>query len=1105
MRRISRECKFKLKNWIAVKQSIAKRLIGQEKSRAKRKAPGLLKDVTKTVLIMKLKLLLFCFLSFVFFQWSWAQTRVSGKIVDENNEPLIGVNILVKGAPAGTVSDIDGNYSFGLPDGATTLVFSYVGYRTQEVAIEGRSTIDMVMPQDIAGLEEVVVIGYGTRKRRDISASVSQITSKDIVKSVALSPEFALQGRTPGIQVQNATGDPNARPTIRIRGVGTIGFNDPLIVIDGIPLTEFGAGPAGGIAQAAAGDLRGSQNLLNLINPQDIESISVLKDAAATAIYGLRASNGVILIETKRGQGLAKPQVSLSMERGVRNLRDKIDALSTPEYVTLITEQYRNAGEALPPWLDPANAAYLGGRGVTYSYQDEMVNRNAVIENYNLNVRGGNQRASFFLSGGFANQEGTLRFNEFKRYSLAANSDFQITNWLKVGETFRFAYTEGDDTRSGSLSEYFRKPPWQPIFDPDDPTGFARMRNAQNQPLWGDESRTNDLAVSTFNFTKYNMLRNLGNVYVQVTPVKGLILRSSLAADWVYNRRNSLQSRLMNGFHITDNRPQGTTYGERHLRNWNLVYENMANYNFNLGTRHNFDLLANYSFQKYGFEGIQGGAEGVRFEDEQVVTLTPAAIGAVARAESFREPRRLAGFLGRFSYNFDSKYYLDFSYRRDGSSVFGPGFRFGDFYGISGAWRVSAEPFMKSLSFINDLKLRASWGETGNQETRPFGYTSAISLGARYPLGGVDNALGIGSFPSNFPIPNLSWELNVATNFGIDVALLDYRLTGTFEIYDRLTKGILRPLELPITVGVPANPAINLAQVSNKGIELQLGWNDRIGQFTYNISGNLTTVNNQVLKLFRDDEGNDRILGGNYAIQVGQPIDFIHGYKVGGIFQTEEEVRRWREQFNDPGRSDALAPGDFFFQDLFGNPGPGEYRSPTPDGIINEFDRTYLGKVIPGYYYGFNIGGGWKNFDVSLFFQGVGDIQKVNQIRQAGEAMTSRGLNQMTTTKDRWTPTNPSTTMPRALAFDRVGNTRFSDRWVEDADYLRFQNLQFGYSLGRNALAKIGFENLRVYLSGTNMAIFTRYSGLEPEVNLSNEPDFNPPPVVWMLGVNATF
>ncbi len=1039
---------------------------------------------------------------------AYAQDQtISGKITDgSDGSGLPGVNILVKGTTVGTVTDVEGNYSLSVPESTEALLISSVGYLSQEIKIAGKSVIDLALSADVTTLEELVVVGYGTKKRKDITSAVSQITSKQIEASVQASPEFALQGTTSGILVQSASGDPNARPNIRIRGVGTLGFNDPLYVIDGVPISEFGAGVTAFASSAGANDIRGSQNILNLINPSDIASITVLKDAAATAVYGMRASNGVILIETKRGKG-GRVSFNLSARRGVRNSRNTYDVLNTTDYTKLLTEEYTNAGRALPNFLRSDTTTYLGN-GETYDWQSAIQNQNALTEDYSLSAQGGTEKANFYFSGAISNQESTLIYNKLKRYTATLSSDFQVADWLKVGETFRVAYSENDDSKGGIggldfVGQAF-KPAWQPIYDVNDPTGFAPVRDkATGLQLWGDENGgtgVNHLAVGQMGFNHYNILRNLGSVYAEASPIEGLVFKGTLGIDWNSNKRERIRSRKYFRFHTNSN--DQTDYLIRDLTNFSLLSEFLASYSKQIDD-HNFNLLANISKQKIGTNWVQTGAVNPLFEDSERVGLSPSDSQA---GESFKERKILSGTLLKLSYNFNSKYYLDASYRRDGSSVFAPGKRFGNFYGISGAWRVSDEAFMNDLSWLDDLKLRVSWGQTGNQETKAFSYLATISLNPRLATGNFDQSIIFGAFQPGFPNPDLSWETSSTTNIGFDGAAFNHRLGFSFDYYSRLTDDILQPLPLPFTIGINNSPDVNLAQVSNKGIELQLDWNDRIGDdIEYNFGVNLTTVKNRVVKL-TDEIADGRVLAnGYYGIQVGRSIGFIYGYQMDGIFQTQAEVDAWKAQHTDEaGSQDDLSPGDIRFADLFGNPGEGEFKSNAPDGLINANDKTALGKTIPGYFYGFNMGASYKQFDISLQWQGVGNVQKVNQVRASGEGMTGHA-NQLASVLNRWTPTNPSTTIPRALRDDPVGNTRFSSRIVEDADYLRLQNLQIGYTFGESVLDKLHLSNLRLYVSGNNIALFTKYSGLDPEVNLFSDTDFNPPATSWLLGMNLTF
>ncbi len=1033
------------------------------------------------------------------------QQEVNGIVVSADNSPLPGVSVLVVGTTNGTETDFDGNYSVKANKG-DVLQFSFVGMKTQTVTVGDDTTINVTLAEDASALDEVVVIGYGTRKKRDITSSVSQITSKQIEASVQASPEFALQGTTSGILVQSSSGDPNARPTIRIRGVGTLGFNDPLYVIDGVPISEFGAGATAFASSAGAGDIRGSQNILNLINPNDIASISVLKDAAATAVYGMRASNGVILIETKRGKG-GRTSFNFSARRGVRNIRDTYDVLNTTQYTNLLTEERINAGIAIPGFIDPNDPAYLGN-GQTYDWQDAIQNTNALTEDYSFSVQSGNEKSNFFFSGGISNQESTIIHNKLKRYNATLTSDFKIAKWLKIGETIRIVHSENDDAKGvvGNMnlpSEAF-KAPWQPIYDANDPTGFARVRDGGGD-LWGPSSTgatgINSLAVSSIGQDQYSILRNLGSVYAEISPLEGLIFKGTLGVDWNNNVRERVRSKRYFNFHV--NSLPVTNLLHRNLTNFSVLSEFLTSYTKEIND-HNFQLLMNISKQKVGTNWNQSGADNPIFEDLERTGFNSTENQGI---ESFKERKILTGTLFKFSYNFNSKYYVDASYRRDGSSVFAPGNRFGDFFGASAAWRVSDEAFMENVSWLDDLKFRVSWGQTGNQETIPYSYLASISLAPGYSLFGNDGAgfnIG-GAFQPGIPTPDLSWETSTTTNIGFDGAAIGNRLGFSFDYYNRLTTDILQDFPLPMTFGVNNNPKVNLAEVSNKGIELSLNWNDKIGDgFEYNFGMNLTTVKNTVEKL-TENLAEGTVLGGTYGTQVGSSLGFIYGYEMEGIFQTQAEVDAWKATHTDQDGAHAdISPGDVRFADLYGNPAPGEFKSDSPDGLINVNDRTKLGKTIPGYYYGFNMGANYKGFDLSMQWQGVGDVQKVNWVKMAGEGMAGDG-NQLSTVLDRWTPSNPSNTTPRALYGDTVKNNRFSSRYVEDADYLRLQNLQIGYTFDEKFVSKLNLSNLRFYVSGNNIALFTGYSGLDPDANILSNTDLNPPATSWLLGMNLTF
>ncbi|MEM9834764.1 MAG: SusC/RagA family TonB-linked outer membrane protein, partial [Bacteroidota bacterium] len=671
-----------------------------------------------------------------------AQSRtVSGTVTDtETNEPLPGVNILVKGTGTGTITDADGNFNVQVLSEDAVLVFSSIGYLSEEITVGSQSTIDMVLFPDIKSLSEIVVIGYGERERKDLTGAISQIGSEEITQSVAMTPELAMQGRLPGVFVSTPGGEPNARPVVRIRGVGTFGNAEPLYVVDGVPITEFGQGAEGGIVA----DIRGNVNIFTLINPNDIASISVLKDASAAAIYGVRAANGVVLITTKKGQA-GEPRVSINASRGVQNIPNTFDVLNTTQYTQLYQEAFaNNPDEApnIPAEFNPNGQRYLGDNP-TFDWQGELLNRNAITEDYSLRLSGGTEKTTYYLSGGYARTESPLKGNELKRYSLTLNVNSEFMDIFDVGVNYKFAFVDAIDNSRANLQEMATAPPWQPIYDANGPLGlgFAPVRNAFGEDfLYGPETESNPFARQQLSLTDYQVIRNLGNAFVQVEPLEGLRLKGALSIDWYYNQRNDFTNANEVFFSPTAQDPttfgNGTSaglYRERHDRNFNLVKEFSINYNKSFGD-HNIDILLNAMDQEYSFNTATG-------QSDQVLSSDPAVRGIsgdfpqFTRAISFREPNALQGYLGRLSYNYASKYYVDATVRRDGTSRFSPDFRWGTFPSFAAAWRISAEDFMQNMGFINDLKLRGGWGQLGNQETRAFAFLSTVQTQPTYALG----------------------------------------------------------------------------------------------------------------------------------------------------------------------------------------------------------------------------------------------------------------------------------------------------------------------------------------------------------------------------------
>lgn len=1038
-------------------------------------------------------------------QWSFAQSKmITGKITDTAGEPLIGANIMIQSTSKGTLSDVEGNFSLEIDDSNGRLMISYIGYENQEVAIDGRSSITIILEEAATGLEEVIVIGYGTRRSKDLTGAVTQLSGKELNNEVRLTPELAMQGKMAGVLVSNPGSNPLARPTVRIRGVSTLGFNDPLYVIDGVPVIEGGAASGNSRDQ----DIRGNVNVFNLINPNDIESITVLKDASATAIYGVRASNGVILIQTKRGKE-GKSRISFSSSYGIQNINKRYETIPTEEYAALYREAYDNnpnqtlADDDFGVLFDPSSPDYLGNNP-TYNWIDEAVVSNAPIQDHNVSVSGGNRGSNYAFGAGYASQENAMFASRLDRYSFFLNSDHQLKDWLKVGQTYRFVISETSQESGVGINNASLINPWQPLFDANQLNGFAlpgrEISGAFQSMGYGNSTRSNFLGQSDFIWDERRIQRNLGSFYAEISPLKGLRLRGTISFD-VFTNTNERYTAAESGLFDQGRgtlQPDGTTFRRRSNENVNYVTEFLIGYNKSFG-QHNVDLILNAMDQKTQWNNSQNAANQTGLTDYDQRRIEEGWPPETKGLFYERARNGLQGYMARVSYNFDNRYYLDGTVRRDGSSKFGEGYKWGTFPSVAAAWRISAESFLSGLEFIDDLKIRAGWGQTGNQETRDFAYLSLVNFNPVYALGTSGEAGEGNIVPAavlgDFPILDLSWETVTTTNIGFDAYLWKNKVSFTAEYYERITEGILQFIDIPLVVGALNRPVVNLATVENKGFEFVIGYNERFGDVKFSSNFNLTTVDNKVTKLYKNLPQGDQS-----RIEIGYPINFIRGYQVGGIFQSQAEVDAWLANTSDPGNDNQKEAGDYYFLDRFGPPGDnateGDYRSPGADGVINSFDQDYLGTRIPGYYYGLSLGAEYKNLDLNVTFRGVGDVQRVNSIRQSGESMNAGGNNSLTSVRNRWTVNNPSNDMPRALAGDPSGNNRFSSRWVEDANFFRLQNLQLGYSFKKAVLDKLSASNLRIYFSVSNLFVVTPYTGLDPENDTT--------PLTFVFGVNLS-
>ena len=1047
------------------------------------------------------------------------EITISGRVTDgDNSEPLPGVNVLAKGTTVGTVTDVEGQYRLTVADEVTTLAFSSIGYVSEEIEINGRNAIDIVLMPDVASLDEVVVVGYGTKAKRDLTTAISSIETEEITQTVALSPELAMQGRMTGVQVSGNDGNPFTRPTIRIRGQNTWRAADPLYVIDGVPIREPTAGTAS-LDNARIDDIRGPLNIMTLIDPNDIASISVLKDASAAAIYGVAAGNGVVLITTKSGKRNEGVQVGLSARAGIRRQNQRYDVLNTEQFAAYQRQVYQsdpsfNLPPLHAPLIFPDSAGYLGD-GPTYDWQDAVTNNEAAFQDYSAIVSGGSEDADYKVAFNYASNDGVAIGNTLERISGSVNVNFDITDWLRAGVNGRIATVDGVDVQFGSDNQIRTAAtanPWQPIYG-NGPGGFAPAivgltpdGRWDDTPLWGAGTNPNPVANTAFNQTRYQSVRGLGNAYLTVEPLEGLTLTGRFYLDRSTNNRYLWEDADAEVFSTVGEDPRdlgnGFSQGRYNVRQataLNTMRELSLNYQKSLGD-HSVDVLVNVLAQEWEGEYQAIDTEQTSSSDPDL-RFFPSTNDEFTTAES--EPivrEALVGQFIRVGYDYNNTYYVNATVRRDGSTRFAPENRFGIFPAFSVAYRITNEPFMQGVTgWLNDLKFRGGWGQLGNYDVAQLAYLSPVEEKPTFSFGpsdgeGVSN-VNTGAAVFTIPNPDLQWERTTTTNLGFDAYLFGSNLGVSFDYYNKRTSDILQTIPLPASVGVSVQPSGNIGEVVNRGIELAANYRFTVGPVGIDVGANITTVHNEVTKL----KDGIPVYTDELTLEEGQPINFIRGQQLGGIFTSEQEVEDFIATTRDESyRESDVAPGDLYFVDVAGPPTEeGQFITNEPDGVINNFDNTYLGQTLPGYFYGFNLGANLKGFNVSLQFTGVGDVDRYNRERADLIRTGFYGDNRLVDVLNAWSEDNRNSTIPRIIANDPANSNRFSSRFIESAAYLRLNYAEIGYTLPNPE--RLGLSRVRIYLGGSNLFTATQFTGLDPESYDS------PTPITLFTGLNISF
>ena len=1029
--------------------------------------------------------------------WASAQNiSVSGTVIDENGEPLIGATVQQKGTSVGTATDFDGKFTLQVPS-KSTLVFSYVGYNSQEVPVGGKTKIDVTLRPNSDMLDEVVVVGYGQMRKSDMTGSVASVGAESIKKSVPTSIDQVLAGRAAGVSIQANSGTPGAASTIRIRGINSLNAtSQPIFVIDGV------------VIEASSSDDNGNSNPLATINPSDIVSMDILKDASATAIYGARASNGVIMITTKRG---SKGDASVTYDGyvGWQQMQKSYDMLNLREYAA--HHNYR-AGLGVTPQSSTYVRPDLLGEGT--DWQNELF-RTAFMTSHNISVSGGNEKTTYAFSGGYMDQDGIALGSDSRRLSLRSNLETQIKSWLRGGINFAFAETKQNVGTEGTILTALMQQPVVAVTSPDGTFDGP-------EDSWMPDNPVGLASLITNNNRKTNFRLN---TFLEATLYKGLTLRTEVSGDWNYNNYYYYQPDYQFGIKKQEIRSSRWTKNQSKYWSW----RNILTYNATFNDIHSLNVMLGHEMSHFNWEQQVGTASGF------LTNTTPdlsAGDNSTSRSTGSKFHNSILSWFGRAFYSFDDRYLVTATIRRDGSSRFTKQNRWGWFPSVALAWRASQESFLRDIEWLNNTKLRLGWGSTGNQNVDQWATIGLLNFKTT-PWGqGVMNA--------NTPNSDLKWETTYSYNLGLDLGFLGNRIEFSADLYYKKTKNLLLQVQMPAYINGygsdgPANPWQNIGSLENKGVEFTLNTTNITNkdfQWTTNVVFSLNR--NKVRQLDTESATLVRTMqpgSTNMNITMtkeGEPVAQFWGYKVIGRFDKPTDFYRHDKDGNlvqvAIPKGNTISPsstwiGDYIFEDL------------NEDGVIDEKDCTFIGNPEPKFTFGFGNTLSWKGFDLNIFFSGSYGNKALNLTRmriedpRVNSNITKDAMN--VPIIKMYDPNGPendyrnlyvanaSETLMSAVQQSDANNnyTRISDRLVEDASYIRLQNLSLGYTFPKNWMRKIYLENLRVYCTFQNLFTWTKYKGLDPEVGahngdaLLNGVDYAryPSPRIYTVGLNVTF
>ena len=1016
-----------------------------------------------------------------------AQTVKGTVISGSDNEPLIGASVMVQGTKTGAVTDLDGNFSIEAKNGQT-LEVSYLGFITQKVKVNG-SIINVTLNEDKQSLDEVVVVGYGVQKKKLVTGATVQLKGDDIAKLNTTNPLSAMQGQTPGVNIVSTSGQPGASMSVTIRGLGTVGNSQPLYLIDGV-----------------GGDI-------TTLNPADIESIDVLKDAASAAIYGAQAANGVVLVTTKSGkEGVSK--ITYDGYVGWQTLGRKFNVLNANEYMQIMDEARLNSGMSPVDWTSLNSIRDNDGNVYNTDWIDQAVNNGALTTSHSLAFTGGGKVSTYSISGGYTGQDGLIGGSDvsyYKRYNLRANSEHKMFNGLiTIGEHIGFVYKQSRGMNTGNiynnnLRGAFSASPIYPVYDAD---------GNYNSTVGTDWNVNDGNPYGTMMMNRYSKSRSGtldANVYMQIEPIKNLKFRTVFAVNYGASDYRSYTP-------VYKFTPQSgnaeAKVSQSHGNGLSLVWTNTLAYEFDIAKEHHITALLGSETTKYDGESTGGSNTGLisGFNDWEHAYLTNTN-GTENKSVSGGpyDSTRGQSFFARLGWSWKDRYMVNATMRADGSSKFAKGHRWGYFPSVSAGWTLTEEDFMKSTaSWLDFLKIRLSWGQVGNANINCYQYLAPVTTSyTNYNFGTTGGQQGwvTGAYTSRLANENVKWETSEQYNVGIDARFLRQRLSLTLDGYIKNTKDWLVQAPILATAGT-GGPIINGGDVKNKGIEVGLSWNDQIGKdFIYSVGANFAYNHNEVGAIPTEDgviHGATNQIYQNaeefYRAENGHAIGYFWGYKTAGIFQNQQEINEWIAAGNGVMQSN-VQPGDVKYVDI------------NHDGVINADDKVDLGNGLPKYTFGMNISLGWKGFDLSANFTGAAGFKIAQSYR---DPSSSQG-NYSRRILNRWTGEGSSNEIPR-VTYGDVGNWLFSDLYLQDGNYIRLQNLTLGYDF-KKLIAWKGLSKLRLYFQAQNLFTLTKYDGMDPEIGSYNGTDGNssdswvsgvdmgyyPHPRTFIVGVNLAF